>query len=186
MMNKLPLKIISAIAASASAIFLVGETGNAITITNTSITPVNGSNAFTYSITLDNDDSLLNAGDDFLGVADTLNFTNLVGVTGVTFGLDSPYQLVGFDSTTVNLEIAPDTINGPVTIDNAVTIVAEAFPGDVDAAIEFSDNSVPNLLFTNVTGPATPIPFETEAGLGAVVLGIFVAGRTYWKRRQKG
>lgn len=172
------IKILSAIAASAGAIFLVGETANAIPSFDVLVTPFDGGNNFTYNITLDADDTISNA------LPDTLNFTNLVGVTGVTFGSNSPYQLVGFDATTVNLEVATTT-SGATTIDNAVTIVAEAFPGEVDTTIEFSDNSLPELVFTGVTGPAQEIPFEAEAGTAVIVLGMFVAGRTHWQRRQK-
>ena len=175
------IKILSAIAASAGAIFLVGETANAIPSFDVLVTPFDGGNEFTYNITLDADDTISNS--NTLGVPDALNFTNLVGVTGVTFGSNSPYQLVGFDATTVNLEVATTT-SGATTIDNAVTIIAEAFPGEVDTAIEFSDNSSPDLLFTGVTGPAEEIPFQAEAGTAVIVLGMFVAGRTHWKRRQ--
>lgn len=179
------LTAFTAIGASVGTILFTGEITSAITLTNTSVTPSNGANEFVYSLTLEADETIFNATDNPFGFADTLDFENLVGVTDVTTPIGSPYQVVGFDDTNINLEVAT-TINGPTTISNALIITANAFPGDVDATITFSDANGPNFGENLVvTGPGTPVPFEAETTTGVAVLGLFMAGRTYWKRRQK-
>ena len=132
---------------------------------------------------LEADETIFNASDNPFGFADTLNFENLVGVTSVSFGPNSPYDLFGFDATNVNLE-AVDTISGATTITDAVIITANAFPGEVDFDLTFDDNFFPTAFNGRVTGPAEPIPLETEATMGIFALGMFFGARTYWKRRQ--
>jgi len=178
------LTALTAIGASVGTILFTGEIARAITLINTSVTPSNGANEFAYSLTLEANETIFNAADNPFGFADTLDFENLVGVTDVTTPIGSPYQVVGFDATNINLEVAT-TINGPTTISDALIITANAFPGDVDATITFTGFSFPDSADFTLTGPAAPIPFEAETTTGVAALGLFMAGRTYWKRRQK-
>lgn len=176
------LPIMSAIVASASAIVATGETASAITLFNSSVTPIEGGTIFTYSIILDANESLGNSNDNFPFNASTIVFQDLVGVTDVS--VMNPYQLEGFDPTSANLSVATTT-SGEITINDFVTITANAFPSEVNATVTFNEFGFPASADFTLTGPGTPVPFEAETTTGVAALGLFMAGRTYWKRRQK-
>lgn len=138
-----------------------------------------GSGEYVYDLELAPDETIYNLTDSpFLGFADVLNFTDLAGVTSVT--TSGIYSVVGFDDTTVNLEVATTRTNSTVStiiLDNIVTFLSDFAAGIVnfDATFDEGDGFQFGNVDSTITGPVattTPEP-SMILGLGTLlVLGV--------------
>lgn len=117
-----------------------------------------GSGQYVYDLELEAGETIYNVADSPLGLADVLNFTDLAGVTGVSVMPSGIYSVVGFDETTVNLEVSITTTNdqaSTITLDNIVTLFSDSPEGIVNFDATFDDFGS---IESTITGPIIPEP----------------------------
>ena len=116
-------------------------------------------NDYTYTITLDADDSL--------DVGDQLILTNLSGVTAATS--NSPYTLVGFNDTSANFLVSPSAVNGAATYTGAISLTSPNSLSGLEYQAFFDDNGTPS-VYNNASATATPVPFGVSTDLSILLL----------------
>ena len=115
-------------------------------------------NNYTYTITLDANDSL--------DIGDQLILTNLSGVTAAS--ATSPYTLGGFDTTSANFSVT-SAASGANTLTGVISLTSPDSLSGLEYQAFFSDNGTPAVA-NNGSVSATPVPFEPEANLGILLL----------------
>lgn len=116
-------------------------------------------NDYTYTVTLDADDSL--------NIGDQLILTNLSGVTAAS--ASSPYILGGFDTTSANFFVSPTSVSGAATLTGVISLTSPDSLSGLEYQAFSSNNGTPSVANTNSVS-ATPVPFEPEANLGILLL----------------
>ena len=116
-------------------------------------------NNYTYTITLDADDSI--------DIGDQLILTNLSGVTAAS--ASSPYTLGGFDTTSANFFVSPTSASGAATLTGVISLTSPDSLSGLEYQAFYSDNGTPSVN-NNGSVSATPVPFESEANLGILLL----------------
>ena len=114
-------------------------------------------NDYTYTVTLDADDSL--------GIGDQLILTNLSGVTAAS--ASSPYTLGGFDETSANFSVDTAT-SGAANLTGVISLTSPDSLAGLEYQAFFTDNGTPSVANGSVSSAA--VPFEFSPGLGIILL----------------
>ena len=125
-------------------------------------------NNYTYTVTLD--------GDDSLGLGDQLILTNLSGVNAAS--ANNPYSLTGFNTTSANFLVNTPT-NGATNLTGVISLTSTDSLDGLNYLAFYTNNGTPDFISGTIS--STSVPFEFSPGWGLML----VAGSFGLRRLQR-